>query len=127
MSEQRVAVRLRAGCDLRADLSGSARLGLDHNRLLDQRLEHGRERTHDHVDRAAGRKRVDEGNRMGRISVLRKCRPQAESCCSRSTAGDEFTSIHVILPEKCLFYRDLTRTFDWMGCYRPARWAIKHQ
>ena len=42
VDQQRVAVRLGGGGELRADLAGGAGLGLDHARLLDQRLEHGR-------------------------------------------------------------------------------------
>src|SRR5262245_38483320 len=121
MSEQRVAVRLCAGCDLRADLSGSARLRLDHDRLLEQWLEHGGERADDHVDRTAGRERIDDGNRMRRIGILGEYRTYGESRGCRCTAGDKMASVHVILPGKCLFCRGLTRVFGWMGCYRPAR------
>src|SRR5262249_39610896 len=55
MQQQCVAVRLGAGGELRAHGSCCARLGLDHCRLLDQRLEHGGERTSDDVGGAARR------------------------------------------------------------------------
>ena len=61
--QQRVAVGLGVGGELRADRAGRAGLGLDHHRLLDDRLEHRRERTADHVGGAAGRERIDEGDR----------------------------------------------------------------
>ena len=103
MSKQGVAVRLCARGDLCADLAGGASLGLDDDRLLEQRLEHRRKRTCDYIDRAAGRKRVDDGNRMRRIGILCRCRPHAESRGSRGAAGDEMTSVHVILPGKRCF------------------------
>jgi hypothetical protein len=60
------------GCDLGADLSGGAGLGIDHHRLLHHRLEHRGERTHDDVDRAARWKRIDDGDGATGIGVLRK-------------------------------------------------------
>ena len=50
-SEQRVAVRLRAGDELRADRAGGAGLGLDQRRLLEERLDRGGERAADDVGR----------------------------------------------------------------------------
>ena len=58
--EQRVAVGLGVGGELRADRAGGAGLGLDHDRLLEDRLEHGGKRPADHVDGAAGRERIDD-------------------------------------------------------------------
>jgi hypothetical protein len=69
--QQRVAVRLGAGSDLRADLAGGAGLGLDHHRLLQQRLHGGRERPRHDVVGAARRKRIDDGDRVRWVGVLR--------------------------------------------------------
>ena len=80
VDQQRVAVRLGAGGDLRADLAGGAGLGLDHARLLDDRLEHGRERAADHIGGAAGRERIDEGDRARGIVILRMRRAGRERC-----------------------------------------------
>ena len=62
--QQGVAVRLGGGGELRADLSGGAGLGLDHDRLLEDRL-HGRgQRPRHDIVEPAGRKRIDDGDRM---------------------------------------------------------------
>jgi hypothetical protein len=53
MGQQRVAVGLGVGGNLRAHLSGRARLGVDHDRLLHHGLEIAGERAHDDVDRAS--------------------------------------------------------------------------
>ena len=75
-------------------------------RLLENRFEHGRERPADHVGGAAWRKRIDEGNRMGRIGVLREGRPDGERRGCSGTAGDKMASVHVSPPWK---------TFDLPG------------
>jgi hypothetical protein len=95
MREQRIAVRLSIGSELRANLAGRAGLGFDHHRLLHHRLDHGGERTHDDVDRAARRKRVDDGDGAGRIGVLRERRLEGGRC--GSGAEDEAASIHAVL------------------------------
>ena len=64
--EQRIAVGLGAGDDLRADLAGGAGLGLDHHRLLEDRLQLGRERPRHQFVGAARRKRIDDGDGVGR-------------------------------------------------------------
>ena len=60
MREQRVAVGLGAGGELRADRAGRAGLGLDHDRLLEDGLKRGVERPRYDVAGAARRKRIDD-------------------------------------------------------------------
>ena len=55
VNQQRVAVGLGGGGELGAHLAGGAGLGLDHDRLLEERLQHRRERPGDDVGGAAGR------------------------------------------------------------------------
>ena len=95
MGQQRVAVRLGVGGDLSAHLPGRARLGVDHDRLLHHRLEDCRQRAHDDVDRAAGRKRVDHGDGACGIGVLREGGPEGGRRSGR--ADDEAASIHAFL------------------------------
>src|SRR5512139_1231456 len=79
VSEQCVAVRLGAGGYLRADLAGSARLGLDHDRVFEQWRGYGCEGTCNRGDSGTRGEWVGYGNRMGRIGVLRKTWPDGES------------------------------------------------
>ena len=93
---KRVSVGLGGGDELRADLSGGAGLGLDHDRLLEDRL-HGRgQRPRHQVVDAAGRKRVDDGDGMRGKSLLRECRSGRER--GRGGPDDEATAIHVLPP-----------------------------
>ena len=94
VDEQRVAVGLGAGGKLRADRAGGAGLGLDHHRLLDDRLEHRGERPADHVGGAARRKRIDQRDRAGRIGVLRLRGAGAERRGGRGRADHELASVH---------------------------------
>jgi hypothetical protein len=97
MHEQRIAVGLGVGRELAADLARGAGLGLDDERLLQNRLEHRGERARDDVDRAAGRKRIDEGDRPGRVSLLGERRLDGECGGGRRRADDEVSSIHLVL------------------------------
>ena len=96
--EQRVAVGLGAGGELGADLAGRAGLGLDHHRLLEDRLQHRRQRPRHHVDGAAGRERVDEGDGAGGVDLLRMRGPGCQRGCGGGGACDEAASVHEILP-----------------------------
>ena len=78
VDEERVAVGICGGGELRADLARRAGLGLDHHRLLEQRLQHGREGTRDHVGGAARREWIDDGNGARRIGLLGECRTRQE-------------------------------------------------
>jgi hypothetical protein len=72
MHQQRVAVRLGVGGELRADRARRARLGLDDDRLLQKRLQHRGEGPADHVGGAAGWKRIDQRHLARGIGVLRE-------------------------------------------------------
>jgi hypothetical protein len=128
VSEQRVAIGFRGRRNLCTDLAGCARLGLDHDRLLEQRLDRGGERPSDHVDSATWWERVDDRNRVRRVSVLRKARANGERCGCGGATGDKMASVHVIPPLDIGF---LTGGWPalllWQGCYRPPWWAIKRQ
>src|SRR5215468_5221109 len=92
--QQRVAVGLGGGDELGADLPGGAGLGLDHHRLLEDRL-HGRgQRPRHDIVGAARRKRVDDGDRVRRKSLLR------EYWCGRERArggpDEETTAVHAL-------------------------------
>ena len=78
VEQQRVAVGLGGGGELRSDRAGGARLGLDHHRLLEDRLEHRRVGTAHHVGRAAGREGIDQGDGVRRVGVLRVRRTAGE-------------------------------------------------
>ena len=80
--EQRVAVGLGGCGELGADLAGRAGLGLDHHRLLEDRLQHGGERPGDDVGGAARRKRIDEGDGARGIDLLRDSRPAASAAAA---------------------------------------------
>ena len=95
MGQQRIAVGLGVGGDLSTHLPGGARLGVDHDRLLHHRLQNGRERTHDDIDGAARRKRVDHGDGARGIGVLREGWP--EGGCRSGGTDDEAASIHAFL------------------------------
>ena len=92
---RRVAVGLGGGGDLRADLSGGAGLGVDHDRLLEDRLQGGGQRPRHDVVEPAGRKRVDDGDGTRGISLLRECRSGRER--GRGGSDDETTTIHALL------------------------------
>jgi hypothetical protein len=62
VDEQRVSVWLRRCSNLPANLSGCARFGLDHARLLEDRLQDSGERTCDDVGGATWREWIDESN-----------------------------------------------------------------
>ena len=96
--EQRVAVGLGGGGELGADLAGGAGLGLDHHRLLEERLEHGGERPADHVGGAARRKRIDERDRARGIGLLRQRRRRCERRGGCGRADDESASVHAYPP-----------------------------
>ncbi len=81
-----------------ASLSGRAGLGFDDAGLLENRFEHDRKRPADHVGGTAWRERIDEGNRMGRIGVLRIARRDGERRSCSGTAGDKMASVHVSPP-----------------------------
>src|SRR5512143_1724646 len=100
MSKQGVAVRLRARGDLCADLAGCAGFGLNHDRLLEQRLERCRERPSDYIDRAARREWVDDGDRVRRIGVLREGRSNGKGRGRSGATGDKMASVHVSPPWK---------------------------
>jgi hypothetical protein len=70
--EQGVAVRLGAGGKLRADRAGGAGLGFDHDRLLEDGFERGRDRPGDQIVGAAGRERVDDGHGARGKRLLRE-------------------------------------------------------
>ena len=99
--EQRVAIGLGVGGKLRADCAGRAGLGVDHHRLLDDRLERRGEWPADHVGGAARRKRIDQCDRARRIGILRECGSSGEG--RRGRAGDELASVHVVLPQMSRF------------------------
>jgi hypothetical protein len=82
------------GCDLGADRAGSARLGVDHRRLLDDRLQHGGERAPDHVGSAARRKRIDEGDGVGRIILLGSAQGRNERGRCGGRAEHETAAVH---------------------------------
>ena len=98
MHQDGVAVGLGGGRELRADLAGGAGLGLDHHRLLDQRLQHRGEWARDDVNRAAGRERIDEGDRARWISVLAERRSRGERRGSCGGADNEVASVHTDPP-----------------------------
>ncbi len=101
VGEERIAVRLGVGGDLRPDLAGCARLRVDHHRLLHDRLEHGGKGPRHHVGGAAGRKRVDDGDGAGRIGVLRERRARGGRYHRTDKGGradDEAASVHAIPP-----------------------------
>ncbi len=104
VQEQRVAVGLGAGGDLRADRAGGAGLGFDHARLLDHRLHDRRERPADDVGCAAGRERIDEGDGVRRIRLLRRCGPCDKPGCRRGAADDEAASVHLAPRTACACY-----------------------
>jgi hypothetical protein len=95
VDEQRVAVGLRVGGELRADLACGAGLGFDHDRLLDQRLQHGSERAADHIGGAARREWVDQRDRTGRVGFLGVGGTAGES--GRGRPGHELASVHHLL------------------------------
>ena len=101
VGEQRVAVGLGIRGELRADRAGRAGLGLDHHRLLDHRLEHGGERARHHIGGAAGRERIDEGDRARRVILRERRRGD-----SGSGGGEEAASVHPFLPV-LLFWRTM--------------------
>ncbi len=96
VQQQRVAVGLGGGGELRPDRAGRARLGLDHHRLLEDRLEHRRVGAAHHVSRAAGREGVDQRDGVRRVGVLRRRRAAGERSGGR--ADHEVASVHGCLP-----------------------------
>ena len=68
--DQRVTIGPGVGGELRTHGTGCACLGLDHDRLLEQRLKPCGERPAHHIDRAARRKWIDDGDRARRV-ILR--------------------------------------------------------
>ena len=92
--EQGIAVGLGGGDELGADLARRAGLGLHHDRLLQDRLHCGRERPRCDVIGAAGRKRIDDADRVRGKNLLREC-----PCgCERSGGGadHEIPTVHVL-------------------------------
>src|SRR6185312_14553519 len=77
--------------ELRADLAARAGLGLDHDRLFQNRLHRAGDRPRDDVVGAARWKRVDDRDRMRGKLLLRKSGTGGE-CCGR--AEDETAAIH---------------------------------
>ena len=73
VGEQRVAVGLGGRDKMRADRACRAGFVFEHDRLLEDGLERGVERARNGVADAAGRKRVDDGDGVRRIGVLRDC------------------------------------------------------
>src|SRR5262249_44362359 len=119
--QQRIAVGLGGGDELGADLPRGAGLGLDHDRLLEDRL-HGRgQRPRHDIVGAAGRKRVDDGDRMRGKSLLRECRSGRER--ARGGSDEETTAVHGLSSRIGILRRlpRSTRVFAHYGC--PARQA----
>ena len=114
--EQSVAVRLGRGGELRADLPGRTGLRLDQHRLLQDRFQRGGERSRHEIVDAAGRKRIDDGDRPRGKRLLRECRSGCEQ--GRGASDDELTAVHGILPEFCCRSKstEYARRFG-----RPAR------
>ena len=125
--EQRVAVRLGGGGDLRADRAGGAGLGLDHDRLLEHRFERRGDRPRDEIVGAAGRERVDDGDRRAR-----ERRPARSGRCQRADVPmrnvrrricspiDELSTDRICdLLSACDFADRLHRRFDAFGVLVP--------
>ena len=70
MQQERVAVGLGGRRDLSADGTGSAGFGIDHDGLFEDRLEHGSERTPDHIGSTTGWKRVDDRHGARGVCIL---------------------------------------------------------
>ena len=95
VGQQRIAVRL-GGCDvLRADRARRARLVLEHDRLLEDRLKRRVERPRDGVADAARRKRADHRDGARRIGVLRGCLTGRQRGGGGSRTDDETAAIHL--------------------------------
>ena len=120
MDEQRVAVGLCGGRNLTADLSGCTRFGLDDTGLLQDRLEHRGERPADDVGGAAGRERIDEGNRVGRIGVFGESGPHGQGRGCGGATSDKMASVHVNPPWKCLFLPGISPALLLDGMLSPG-------
>ena len=77
-------------------LLSNAGLGLDYDRLFDDRFERRSEGPRHDVVNAAGRKRVQYRDCVRGVSILREHRTGGDK---RSRADDETTAIHRIPPE----------------------------
>ena len=105
VGQQRVAVRLGGGDHLRADLTGRAGLGLDHHRLLEDRLhERGQRPRHDLVD-AAGWEGVDDGDRVRGIGLVGECGPRSVAAAVPMMKLRRSMS-------SSLFFRSFRRSFE---------------
>ena len=98
VDEQRIAVGLGAGDELRADLAGGAGLGLDHEGCLRIGSSIRCERARHQLGGAARRERIDDGDGVGRIGVGANDGPDREGGGGSGTASDEAASVHAIPP-----------------------------
>ena len=120
--QQGVAVGLGGSGDLRADLSGGAGLCLDHHRLLEDRLEHRRERSRHQIVDASGRKRIDNGDRVRGKRLLRQHRPGGKCGGGADDETAAIQAVHALLLARMFFSCAIIRAR--MGCRQDTQGVV---
>ena len=132
MRQQGVAVGLGVGGHLRTHLSGRARLGVDHDRLLHHGLENRGERTHDDIDRAVwwilGREDVFL-NTVGDLELLPRVLDSASRYEARPTPEEIDDFLHGVHTMNCATHGpdgDIHLVAMWYGFLgkAPAFWTF---